>query len=1038
MLVTGPNTGITDTISATISNSALNIPLLCLSAGPAAVSLTDRTHSLTLSGKEVSRLVSQSIAIATDAIVTNNKANKRYVDNGVIEKSIAIATDAIVTNNKANSKYINHKNHYHSNTMNVFRHIEGNFNTTQSHQWMTDHWHISVYLSIAYLCVIYGLKLQMQNRKPLDINGYLFAWNAFLTIFSTIGTLRAVDEMSHVLGNHGLKYSICSKEYHTYGSGLWGFLFSFSKSFELFDTVFLVLRKRPVILLHWYHHVTVLMFCWWSYSLNSSTGRWFTFVNYTVHMFMYAYYTLQSVGVKVPSVLAKAITMGQIFQMIFGLFINLASIVLKLFDSECGVDYKYIAISLAMYGSYYYLFYQFFNNRKPLEISGYLFIWNAFLTLFSIVGTFRLLDEMQYRLVNHGFGFSICSQEYHTQGSGLWIFLFIFSKSFELLDTVFLVLRKRPVIFLHWYHHVTVLMFCWWSYALNASTGRWYAFVNYIIHSIMYAYYALQSVQVKVPSALTKTITIGQILQMFFGLFITLMSFALKFYGNDCGVNYDYVGKWFVQNWHISVYLSIAYVCVIYVLKLWMRNKNAFKLNVYLICSQEYHTQGSGLWIFLFIFSKSFELLDTIFLVLRKKPVMLLHWYHHVTVLIFCWWSYSLYAGTGFWYAFVNYTVHSFMYTYYALQSMNVRVPSALSKAITIGQIFQMFFGLFITLMSFVLKFYGNGCGVSYDYVGVSIALYGSYFYLFYQFFKNRGLEEIQYRLENHGFWYSICSQDYHTPTIGLWGFLFIMSKSVELLDTLFLVLKKRPVILLHWYHHVTVLMFCWWSYSLNASTARWFAFVNYTVHSFMYAYYTLQSVQVKVPSALTKIITIGQIFQIFMETDVALVLNTLQFLSLSTAPVFSTIGTIRCGEEIYYRLVNYGFGYSICHKDLHTLRAGLWGLLFTLSKSIELLDTVFLVLRKKPVMFLHWYHHVTVLMFAWWTYSFMGSTGRWFAFVNYTVHSFMYSYYALQAVRVRVPSVLAKTITIVQILQMFFGCGVSFEHIGVSLTIYG
>ncbi|CAG2108067.1 unnamed protein product [Medioppia subpectinata] len=252
---------------------------------------------------------------------------------------------------------------------------------------------------------------------------------------------------------------------------------------------------------------------------------------------------------------------------------------------------------------------------------------------------------------------------------------------------------------------------------------------------------------------------------------------------NDLEINFNTTEcqKWFVQNWHISVYLSIAYVCVIYVLKLWMRNKNAFKLNVYLfvwntllavfstigtfrvlnemlyrlvnhgfdysICSQEYHTQGSGLWIFLFIFSKSFELLDTIFLVLRKKPVMFLHWYHHVTVLIFCWWSYSLYAGTGFWYAFVNYTVHSFMYTYYALQSMGVRVPSALSKAITIGQIFQMFFGLFITLMSFVLKFYGNGCGVNYDYVGVSIALYGSYFYLFYQFFKNRWSRYIYYIL---------------------------------------------------------------------------------------------------------------------------------------------------------------------------------------------------------------------------------------------------------------------------------------------------
>jgi len=49
---------------------------------------------------------------------------------------------------------------------------------------------------------------------------------------------------------------------------------------------------------------------------------------------------------------------------------------------------------------------------------------------------------------------------------------FCFSKLPELIDTVFIVLRKQPLIFLHWYHHASVLIYCWFSYQDYSSTGR--------------------------------------------------------------------------------------------------------------------------------------------------------------------------------------------------------------------------------------------------------------------------------------------------------------------------------------------------------------------------------------------------------------------------------------------------------------------------------------------------------------------------------------------------------------------------------------
>jgi len=63
----------------------------------------------------------------------------------------------------------------------------------------------------------------------------------------------------------------------------------------------------------------------------------------------------------------------------------------------------------------------------------------------------------------------------------------------------------------------------------------------------------------------------------------------------------------------------------------------------------------------------------------------------------------------------------------------------------------------------------------------------------------------------------------------------------------------------------------------------------------------------------------------------------------------------------------------------------------------VELGDTVFIVLRKQPLIFLHYYHHVTVLCYIWLTADAINSTCVWFGVMNYGIHSLMYSYYALK-----------------------------------------
>lgn len=136
-------------------------------------------------------------------------------------------------------------------------------------------------------------------------------------------------------------------------------------------------------------------------------------------------------------------------------------------------------------------------RRQPLPVNGLACYWNFFLSAFSSVGVLATWWTIGHRLWTKGLESTVCGHPVFMGYGfiGVMMLLFIWSKLFELIDTVFLVAKKADVIFLHWYHHVTVLCYCWHSYAVRIPSGIWFAAMNYFVHAIMYAYFGMTQVR---------------------------------------------------------------------------------------------------------------------------------------------------------------------------------------------------------------------------------------------------------------------------------------------------------------------------------------------------------------------------------------------------------------------------------------------------------------------------------------------------------------------------------------------------------------
>jgi len=250
--------------------------------------------------------------------------------------------------------------------------FEDDFEHTDAKVWFNRYWTACFYYVGVYMLVIFTGQQLMANRPRYELRGPLICWNIMLAAFSILGTCRTLPEFFHVLRNYGLYHSVCVPSYieHNKVSGFWATMFVLSKVPELGDTIFIVLRKQPLIFLHWYHHATVLVYSWYAFTEYTAPARWFIAMNFTVHSAMYSYYALKAMHYRVPRVVSMIITTAQLTQMVIGCAVNLWAHQLIQDGEACNVSVQNIKLSLLMYFSYFVLFARFFykayvDKRAP-------------------------------------------------------------------------------------------------------------------------------------------------------------------------------------------------------------------------------------------------------------------------------------------------------------------------------------------------------------------------------------------------------------------------------------------------------------------------------------------------------------------------------------------------------------------------------------------------------------------------------------------------------------------------------------------------
>ncbi|XP_076618914.1 uncharacterized protein LOC143340620 [Colletes latitarsis] len=539
----------------------------------------------------------------------------------------------------------------------------------------------------------------------------------------------------------------------------------------------------------------------------------------------------------------------------------------------------------------------------------------------------------------------------------------------------------------------------------------------------------------------------------------------------------------------MQIYNLVQIMCCSYVLckaliLIWITNYNIVCEPVDYSYTPEALQICRTVWLYFII--KIFDLLDTVFFVLRKKQnqVSFLHVYHHSGMVFGTWATTKFMAGGHhIFLGTLNCFVHVIMYSYYLATSMGIGKPWW-KKHITQLQLAQFFMLLFHYVMLAVV----DDCGFPKWTSAVLIPQNLFMMVLFGDFYYKTYIRKPMSKVSQNGFASEGTNGNLKSQSCILIPSSFFSPQSsggshnlttseIRVVGPADEDRVSAPIsgYLRRW------IISLWFAVSLSSSSSApgteqgsdFDAVASRKHKQFLLVEIRVRSERVRVKSvdmaSLIRLVVSN--YREMLEINKEIMVDTWPMMA-SPGPVLFIVGSylafvLKIGPKMMEKrppfqlnalLIAYN-AFQVAFSIWLTLRAAEPGLArimlstqcnnlnrtptdirlhtaisstawwYFIAKITELLDTVFFVLRKKQnqVTFLHVYHHALTAVFSWCYLKYLpGEQGAMIGFLNSFVHIVMYSYYLIAALGPNYRKYLwwKKYMTWIQLIQFVMMLG--------------